>query len=152
MKAITLNMIDFGIISQGRPQCKDYRIEPDKELGRGGFRFSYSNDHPQNPEVVWTDVSGKYNHAPWPLKNYIEIRVGIVTGDLDISLIKAAKTEKDFSVNDIAESVLDLLDVMKDCIASAPGAFPKNQCSNFLYNKRIGDYHFFIRKAPWVNE
>ena len=150
MDPIHLHPMDFGILCHGRrPQCKDYRIDPAKELGRGGFRFSFSDYYPQNPEIRFAEIDGKYNHAPLLLKNYFQIQMRIWVGELDISLIKDTRTEKDLTVDDIPEAVMDLLDMMSVFISSAPDPSQRRYyTNNGSYFERSGDYHFMITKTP----
>ena len=153
MEPIHLQIKDFGLLCQGRPQCKDYRIEPAKELGRGGFRFSFRDSHPQNTEIQLAEVSGKFDPAPWPLKNYLETHLVFCTDSLQISLIKTSKIKEDFSVNDIPEAVIELLDMIRDYIASAPDPSQKKYYGNHgRYTVKNGDYLFIIGKAPWIFE
>lgn len=150
MKPINFSKEDLGIVCQGYLGYKDYEIEPDPALGRGGFHFRFSDYYPKNPELKRVMVRGKYNHALWPLKSSFQLEVSIWTVDLELTLIKTCKLENAFSSRDITDAVIKHIEVFKVFIQGAPASNQKYYYGdNGRYVERNGDYHFSVGPLPF---
>lgn len=150
MEPIHVSYNDLGIVSFRPAEINGYRISPERNLGRGGFRFTFRTFRPTNPELEFIEVDGSYSHQTWPFKSTIKISLTLRTKKLYFSLIRHSNINQEFNTDAIPEAVYEHLKTMISFIEETPD--PSNKFyygDNGCYTKSSGDYHYSVGENSW---